>query len=341
MTWSIFTNAIKESELGSGTPAQILIALFKRAGYCNKKEDGISEETAQSWISGKRNCKVYSYFPEGEISNPEEVYNFFRKRPEDKLEKLQEMFCEEKGVSDPVDCETKDMDRFCWSLVNQFLDLLGFQRLELPASDILQENSGGIAEDEIDENADAGQNPEQVSFSGTPTEQMREIFEKAVMDYNIATYICKLSDYLNGEVFYGGDIFAFNDAIENNIISRFLCEQNEKIYKMISEFKLALKNYSGFLVMIRPSISEVYSNMWTMGASYDEIISLIDSDRSEIRDNSGEKVSIKKEEINESSVSSLKEKLVQLDFIHSILLSHKQLSELFGEICPGKTILMF
>ncbi len=386
MTWGIFANAIKESGLESGTPAQILIALFKNAGYIPRTEDGISQSTAKKWIDGTRNCKASHYFPDNKLTNPEEAYKFFRRRPDNMVKNLQQIFRTEKDDDSPIDCETKDMDRFCWSLVNQFLDLLGFQRLELPASDIRQENIGGIVEDEINRNVDNGQDPassskelgrplkdvslkngphlskdskendvisnittdsdyheksEQASLGETPTEQMRGIFEKAVMDYNIAVYICKLSDYLSGEPFYGSDIFAFNDVIENKILSRFLCEQNENIYKMISEFKNALKNYSGFLGMIRSSISEVYGFAWIMGASYDEIIGLIDSDCNEIQDNLGEKVSIKREDINESSVSSLEQKLIQLDFIRSILLSHKQISELFGEICPGKTMFVF
>ena len=50
MTWDTFTKAIKDSELDSGTQAQILIKLFKRAGYINKKESDISETNAKKWI---------------------------------------------------------------------------------------------------------------------------------------------------------------------------------------------------------------------------------------------------------------------------------------------------
>ena len=337
MTWGIFMSAMEEAELESGTQAQVLCNLFARAG--SKRE--FTEQTAQSWIDEKRHCQPSRYFSDKTITNPNGAYNFFRRRPESKLKNLQQIFRQKKDVDSPIDCETEDMDRFCWSLVNQFLDLLGFQRLELPGADISQENSGGVAEDEIDGNADVGQNPEQVSFGGTPTEQMRGIFEKAVMDYKIANYICNLSDYLNGEAFYGGDIFAFNDAIENNILSRFLCEQNEKIYKMISEFREALKNYSGFMGMIRFSISEKYGFMWELNKSHDEIISFIDNECNEIKGNLEKRVSIKKEAINKSSVSNPEEDLAQLTFIGSIIQSHKQMIELFGEICPGKSLLVF
>ncbi len=310
MTWGIFMSAMEEAELESGTQAQVLCNLFARAG--SKRE--FTEQTAQSWIDEKRHCQPSRYFSDKTITNPNGAYNFFRRRPESKLKNLQQIFRQKKDVDSPIDCETEDMDRFCWSLVNQFLDLLGFQRLELPGADISQENSGGVAEDEIDGNADVGQNPEQV---------------------------CNLSDYLNGEAFYGGDIFAFNDAIENNSLSRFLCEQNEKIYKMISEFREALKNYSGFMGMIRFSISEKYGFMWELNKSHDEIISFIDNECNEIKDNLEKRVSIKKEAINKSSVSNPEEDLAQLTFIGSIIQSHKQMIELFGEICPGKSLLVF
>lgn len=109
---------------------------------------------------------------------------------------------------------------------------------------------------------------------------------------------------------------------------------------MISEFKCTLENYASFLGMLRSSVSEVYGFMWTAGVSYDDIIRQIDSDYSETKDSLDEKSSI--DEINESSESfTLESKLNQLNFISSILVSHKQISELFEEICPGKKICVF
>ena len=149
MTWKIYIDSIQEAELESGKPSQIIIALFKAAGYNNKKEDGISEAAADSWYSSRRKCKVYSYFPDGKLGRPEGVYKFFRNRPSDKLKELQNKFREKKDSSSPIDCETKDMDRFCWSLVNQFLDILEFQRL-----DMLPEDSADNIEDDISVDAD-------------------------------------------------------------------------------------------------------------------------------------------------------------------------------------------
>lgn len=136
MTWDTFTKAIEESELVSGTPAKILIKLFDRAGYINRKENGISESTAKKWIDGSRHCKVTSYFPDEENVQTQELYYFFKRRPQNKLEKLQQILSKEIDDNSPIDCTTKDMDRFCWGLVNQILDLLGFQRIDLPAQDL-------------------------------------------------------------------------------------------------------------------------------------------------------------------------------------------------------------
>lgn len=337
MTWGIFTKAIEDVELEKGNQAQILCVLFARAG--SKRE--FTEQAAQSWIDGKRRCQPSRYFPEKTITNQKGAYDFFRRRPESKLKNLQQIFRQKKDVDSPIDCETEDMDRFCWSLVNQFLDFLGFQRLDLPRADISQENFGGVAEDEIDGNADVGQNPEQVSLDETPTEQMRKLFEQSVANYNIATYICKLSDYLIEEPFYAGDILAFVDFVQTNVLAKYVAHQNNIIFRKISEFNFKLKSYSGFLGMIQLSISEKYGIMLKLGGLNNEIISLVDTDCEEIKDNLDGKISIEGDETNEALILELEGKLKQLDFLRTILLLYKQLCDLFEEICPGKTILVF
>ena len=164
MEWKTFLNAIKKSKLASGTRSQILVLLFKNAGYIHLKEDGISDETARKWIQGDRNCTVLSYFPDGELTCPEGVYKFLKNRPLNRLKELQEIFCNEKDDSSPIDCTTEDMEIFCWSLVNQFLDLLGLQRMDMPAKDTSpnieiifdtvenETSENEISEDKINEN---------------------------------------------------------------------------------------------------------------------------------------------------------------------------------------------
>ncbi len=155
MTLNTFTRAIEESELENGTQAQILISLFNSSGYIRKSEVGISESAAKKWIDGTRNCKASIYFPDNKLVNPEGAYKFFRSRPEGKLKKLQQIFIKVNDVDSPIDCETNDMDRFCWSVVNQFLDLLKFQRIDMPTLKIFS----NINEEEIDGNIDIEQSP--------------------------------------------------------------------------------------------------------------------------------------------------------------------------------------
>lgn len=150
MTWKTFANSIKKSELMDGNPARIVIALFESAGYISKKEDGLTEETVRKWFSDDKRCHGFNYFPNGNLENPQGAYKFFRNRPDSKLKSLQQILREIKDNDSPIDCKTKDMDRFCWSLVNQFLDKLGFPRLDIPASDMTLEGITDTTEIEKD-----------------------------------------------------------------------------------------------------------------------------------------------------------------------------------------------
>lgn len=125
MTWKTFIDAIEKAELTKGTSPQIIIELFKAAGRMND----FSEEAAKSWIRGTRNCQVSRYFPNGKIEHKNEAFKFFRGRPDKNLKELQKIFCEINDADSPIDLKTDNMDIFCLSLLNQFLDLLGFQRL--------------------------------------------------------------------------------------------------------------------------------------------------------------------------------------------------------------------
>jgi len=174
--------------------------------------------------------------------------------------------------------------------------------------------------------------------SETASKKMCKIFEQAVEDYNISFYVCKLPDYLMGEPFYADDSLAFVDTIRTNLLAKFISYQNEEVYKKIIQFQSAVETYSGCLSIIRLSVSEVYGFMLKMCGS-DEIIELIDTECNEIR-NSLDNKTLQENEGNDSPSFGLDEKLMQMEFIHSILLSYKQLCELYSEICPGKTLLV-
>lgn len=129
MTWKDFIVPIRKSGIFGDASYKILLELFEQAG---SKID-ISDVTAKSWLSGNRNCKATTYFPTGKIDT-KNLFRYFRNRPDSKLKQLQQMFQPKENVApdSPIDVKTDDMDILCWSLVNQFLDLLKFERVDIP-----------------------------------------------------------------------------------------------------------------------------------------------------------------------------------------------------------------
>lgn len=130
MTWNAFINAIYSSKITNDKPRKILERLFIAAG----RKQEFSEAAAYTWLRGERNCDSSKYFPNEEV-NHEEVFKFFRNRSEEKLQNLQKIFQKAADSDSPIDVKTDDLDVFCWSLVNQFLDLHGFQRVDIPHID--------------------------------------------------------------------------------------------------------------------------------------------------------------------------------------------------------------
>lgn len=255
MTWNTFTKAISEAELESGTQAQILIKLFKRAGYINKKEDEISESTAKKWINGTRKCKIYSYFPEKENVDIQNIYKFFYNRPKDKLMKVQQIFCLEKDDNSPVDCETENMEKLCWSLVNQFLDLLGFEREDIPniasgVDDVFFREHQGVAEERM---SDKGvgvctkEDKKHVSQDTAQPECMLNSFIRSFQDFGI-------QDFLDINPLEPIKPFRIEDTIQ--FIGRIDTNQKrktgdildgEKVYADIIKFKDILLEYIKYL----------------------------------------------------------------------------------------------
>lgn len=133
MDWDIFSKTIAKSGIDDKTPWKIVSKLFKEAG-CIKDP---SSSTIAAWIQKRRRCSSRRYFPNERIDT-KRVFNFFRKRDEEKLAALRESFIEVKGIGSPIDVD-HSLDVFCWSLVNQFLDLLRFQRIDVPYIDTTSE----------------------------------------------------------------------------------------------------------------------------------------------------------------------------------------------------------
>lgn len=118
-----------DAKIASGSKAKILILLFSRAGYVTDQDHNISISAATCWINGSRPCRGLKYFPNNQLNDLIGIYRFFRYRQEDKLLALQQILSKKKDDYSPIDCETKDMDIFCWSLINQFLDLIELPRV--------------------------------------------------------------------------------------------------------------------------------------------------------------------------------------------------------------------
>lgn len=137
MDWNDFIRPFRQSELFGDAAWKILQSFFNTAGCINDP----AEETLKSWLYSKRNCKVNTYFPNGQADS-NRLFRYFKNRPERKLQQLQQVFRNQAalGCNSPIDTETSDLDIFCWSLVNQFLDLLGFQRVEIPQKPVQSGN---------------------------------------------------------------------------------------------------------------------------------------------------------------------------------------------------------
>lgn len=131
MTWRIFARTISNTKFVNYSQWKIILCLFQEAGV--KKEEEPLEKTIRSWLEGRRNCNGARYFPSCKINN-KKVFQFFRKMPEETLKELQRNFKTTEDFNTPIDVNTDNLDQFCWSLVNQLLDLLGFPIVDNPAA---------------------------------------------------------------------------------------------------------------------------------------------------------------------------------------------------------------
>lgn len=301
--------------------------LFAAIG-ADKISDIKLDDAVKNWVAG--NNQSYKKRFKGKEFKQEQYNSCFQFLNERINVRFKDVQTELKSYSNEyryIDFETDNQEVFFNSIVNQFMEIVG---VPLPKRQIL------FTQDE-----DCHKKQEKASLSETPPEQIGKIFEQAMADYGIATYICKLPDYLIEEPFYAGDIFAFSDFIQTNVLAKFVNQQNENIYKKISEFNLALKTYSSFLSMIRLSVSEKYGIMLKMSGVNNEVIRLLDRDYDKMKTNLSREMPMEEKETDKPLTEEIKGELTQLEFLRSILLSYKQLCELFGEICPGKTTLVF
>lgn len=200
MTWSTFISAIKQSEVIKDSSPKIVIKLFDAA----RSPIDCSESAAKSWLNGNRNCKTARYFPNGKLIDEKAVFKIFRDRPEQILKKLQQIFREGKDADSPIDVNTKNMDVFCWSLVNQFLDILGLQRLDIPSDNNSSAFEGSTPADICENDVSEGSPPADICETESPNEptnakekQMQESFLTSVREYKVMEIINRKPAILN------------------------------------------------------------------------------------------------------------------------------------------------
>lgn len=130
VTFDDYIRAIGSANVDNNSSLpKIVINLFNAAKA--KKEP--SAASAKAWMSGKRICKVISYFPDGvKDFNVKGVYEYFRKRTNEKIIALRNAFY---NIGEGIIKQDGDDDEFCRSLINPFLDFLGFPLIETPLCD--------------------------------------------------------------------------------------------------------------------------------------------------------------------------------------------------------------
>lgn len=169
-------------------------------------------------------------------------------------------------------------------------------------------------------------------------DKMVRIFEQAISEYHIPTYTYNLPNYLNDGFplsTQNFDIESFIKTIHDNVLEKFFAQQNEDIFLKIRKFNQVLKSYKDLCGPFQVDVLYSHGIIWTpdMNIADDTIIAAIDSVRAEIENNQYQNVPKEKVEMDKE--------LFQLAANREIIVTRKQLCELFEEICPGKRLLIF
>lgn len=184
-----------------------------------------------------------SLFPDNKLNDAQALFRFFRQRPESKLKKVQSVFKEMADTNSSIDIETDDMDIFCWSLVNQFVDLLGFQRLDIPHTDMA---SDGLSPEDYLSKDKPVEQPVKESKQLLPPDSICSNFISAVKGFPIEKFlnndqIDSLPDYLVWDaITFWGSMNAKRE-VDN------APGGSTEGYQRIIEFIDAMKDYLDFL----------------------------------------------------------------------------------------------
>jgi len=212
MTFNEYIEAIASVENTTIKKAIIVVDIFKAAGRVRQFE----EDTANSWLSGERNCQIRRYFPEGKINNVEGLFKYFRNRTGAFLKSLQEAF-RPINTDKIVQCNIDDMDKFCRSLVNQFTAIFNLTWPEWS-----EESNSGMPKPNNE----------------MPSKQMREIFIDNIKKYTIMEIINKKPVIFDRNDSTAVDIFI--NKIRDLILSNKQSNTNATIYPSIKNFTTEL-----------------------------------------------------------------------------------------------------
>ena len=148
---------------------------------------GFTEEAAKSWISGERNCQTSRYFPEGRIKNELAVFKYFRNRSANSLKVLRDTFRQVNGDG-IIKCDIDNDDTFCWSILNQFLALLGFPLSEEPVweTDTPVERA---SETMVSDTSNNERSEDKSFLFDSKSKKIIRMFKQAVIDYKFKDLI--------------------------------------------------------------------------------------------------------------------------------------------------------
>lgn len=258
MTWKAYIDPIRLILINKAKP-KIIMELFETAAG---RAMEFGESATKRWYYGEKNCDSYKWFPKGEFDkeNLKNLYDIFRNRPDNKLEKLQQEFRKTTDRNGPIDLETNDMDIFCWSLVNQFLDLLGFQMIDI--TEILPDKktiSGNQTSDNEKTTSAEGkatgpefntsENSEKKGMPQNETlpESMLSVFYRNSIGFAIDDFISSPVESITPDRIR--DIITFIGYIKTKHENKDSPDIKEATYKKIIEFTDILYKYISLLRM--------------------------------------------------------------------------------------------
>ncbi|MGN0679867.1 MAG: hypothetical protein ACI4JS_09415 [Oscillospiraceae bacterium] len=138
-TGLVFLN--KNTKRNQTEAAKSLWRLFEKTARATPLEG-----TVRKWITSsensKRNCDVRSYYPEPvlEKGKKQELYMYIRRFGEESVFRCQKEFkkiiTENNDKDYVIDIETENFDILCFSILNQFIILMGMEGLQIDDPDL-------------------------------------------------------------------------------------------------------------------------------------------------------------------------------------------------------------